>query len=243
MSVALITGAAGLIGSESVKFFCERGYTVVGIDNDMRSYFFGEDASTRETHDLLVRDYSNYIHHDIDIRDQDRVERIFREYGSEISLIIHTASQPSHDWAVTEPLTDFTINANGTLVLLENTRQFCQQAAFIFTSTNKVYGYRPNELPLIELETRWEVDPSHPFHSGIDESMDIDQNEALLVWCLKGCSRCNGSGIRALFWNEYRLFPRRVSNRTQPRRDTVAWLPFVLDEMRNDRHSVHGPGL
>jgi CDP-paratose 2-epimerase len=185
MSVALITGSAGLIGSESVKFFCQRGYTVAGIDNDMRSYFFGKDASTRENRECLVRDYSNYIHHDTDIRDHDRVAAIFEEYGSDISVVIHTASQPSHDWAAREPLTDFTINANGTLVLLENTRRFCDQASFIFTSTNKVYGDRPNELPLIELHTRFEVDPSHPYHSGIDESMDIDKTKHSLFGASK----------------------------------------------------------
>lgn len=174
MSVVMVTGSAGLIGSESVQFFCRLGHTVIGIDNDMRRCFFGVEASTRWKRDLLVREYSNYIHYDVDIRDQKLVERIFREYSSDLSLIIHTASQPSHDWAAKNPFTDFTVNANGTLVLLEYTRQFCPKAVFIFTSTNKVYGDRPNELPLLEFETRWDIDPSHQYCAGIDESMSID---------------------------------------------------------------------
>jgi CDP-paratose 2-epimerase len=174
MSVVMVTGSAGLIGSEAVQFFCRLGYTVVGIDNDMRCYFFGEEASTRWNRDRLVRDYSNYIHHDIDIRDPRAMEAIFRDYNSDLSLIIHTASQPSHDWAAKDPFTDFTVNANGSLILLEYTRRFCPQAVFIFTSTNKVYGDRPNELPLRELETRWEIDPLHQYSAGIDESMSID---------------------------------------------------------------------
>jgi CDP-paratose 2-epimerase len=125
----------------------------------------------------LVRDYANYIHYDVDIRDAAEVQAIFRKFGSDLSLIIHTAAQPSHDWAAQDPFTDFTINANGTLLLLEYTRQFCPEAVFIFTSTNKVYGDRPNELPLAELETRWEIDASHPYADGIDETMSIDDTK------------------------------------------------------------------
>jgi CDP-paratose 2-epimerase len=174
MSVVMVTGSAGLIGSESAQFFCELGHTVVGIDNDMRGCYFGEQASTRWRRDQLVHAYSTYAHYDTDIRDQAAVQEIFREYGSDLSLIIHTAAQPSHDWAAKQPLTDFTVNANGTLILLECTRQVCPQAVFIFTSTNKVYGDRPNELPLQELDTRWEIDASHAYYPGIDESMTID---------------------------------------------------------------------
>jgi CDP-paratose 2-epimerase len=177
MSVIMVTGSAGLIGSESVRFFSQLGHTVVGIDNDMRRQFFGDEASTRWNRNSLVRDYANYIHHDVDIRDAAEVQAIFRKYSSDLRLVIHTAAQPSHDWAAKDPFTDFTINANGTLLLLECTRQFCSQAVFIFTSTNKVYGDRPNELPLIELETRWEIDASHPYADGIDETMSIDETK------------------------------------------------------------------
>ena len=174
MSVVMVTGSAGLIGSESAHFFCQLGHTVVGIDNDMRSYFFGAEASTRWKRDLLVRENPNYVHYDVDIRDHRAIEAIFREYNSAISLVIHTASQPSHDWAARDPFTDFTVNANGSLILLENTRRFCPQSVFIFTSTNKVYGDRANDLPLFETDTRWELDSSHPYYVGIDESMSID---------------------------------------------------------------------
>jgi CDP-paratose 2-epimerase len=174
MPAVLITGSAGLIGSEAAQFYCRRGHLVVGIDNDMRSRFFGPDASTRRRRDLLVREYPEYAHYDVDIQDRQQIERIFRKYGRDIGLVIHTAAQPSHDWAARDPYLDFSINATGTLTLLEATRQSCPDAVFVFASTNKVYGDRPNDLPLVEKTTRWEIDPSHRFRDGIDESMSID---------------------------------------------------------------------
>jgi CDP-paratose 2-epimerase len=177
MSIALITGSAGLIGSESAKHFHEQGFDVVGIDNDLRSYFFGADASTDPQRKMLESTLSRYRHHSIDIRDQESVFRVFDQYKNSIRVVIHTAAQPSHDWAAREPMTDFTINAQGTLVLLEATRKYCPDAAFIFTSTNKVYGDAPNRLPLEELETRYEISKSHPYFArGIDESMSIDNS-------------------------------------------------------------------
>ena len=176
MKIVIITGSAGLIGSEAVRFFCDKGYTVVGIDNNMRQTFFGEDASTDWNRQRLSSLYQDkYIHHDIDIRDQEKIEELFQHYNTDISLIIHTAAQPSHDWAAKDPLMDFTVNANGTLVLLENTRRFCPEAVFIFCSTNKVYGDTPNNLPLIEQELRWEIADTHAYTQGIDETMSIDQ--------------------------------------------------------------------
>jgi CDP-paratose 2-epimerase len=176
MAIVLVTGSAGLIGSESVRFFCDQGFTVVGIDNNMRQVFFGEDASTEWNREKLSKDYGGqYIHHSVDIRDHDAISAIFKTYRSEIALIVHTAAQPSHDWAAKDPYMDFSVNANGTLVLLENTRQHCPDAVFIFCSTNKVYGDRPNSLPLIEQELRWEIDENHPYYpQGIDELMSID---------------------------------------------------------------------
>lgn len=171
----LITGSAGLIGSESVKFFAEKGFHIVGIDNNMREYFFGKEASTTWNRKLLQKEYKDYEHNNIDIRDNKKVEAIFKRH--KFDLIIHTAAQPSHDWAVKEPLTDFTVNANGTLVMLENFRRFSPEAVFIFTSTNKVYGDRPNYLPLIELKTRYELPKRHQFYKGIDESMSIDNSK------------------------------------------------------------------
>ncbi len=175
MKTVVVTGSAGLIGAEATRFFARTGFRVAGIDNDMRKYFFGVEASTEWNQRQLVAELSNYRHFEADIRDQDAVIRVFAEYGNEIDLVIHTAAQPSHDWAAKEPFTDFSINAMGTLVVLEMTRKYCPNAVFIFTSTNKVYGDTPNSLPLIEQETRWEVDPSHRYaRSGIDETMSID---------------------------------------------------------------------
>lgn len=174
---ALVTGSAGLIGSESVKFLVDKGYTIVGIDNNMREYFFGVEASTDWNRQALEKQFQeNYIHNNIDIRDNEAVEKIFKKYSFEI--IIHTAAQPSHDWAAKEPFTDFSVNANGTLVLLENFRLHAPAATFIFTSTNKVYGDTPNYLPLVELEKRYEIDKTHPYYkNGIDETMSIDQSK------------------------------------------------------------------
>ena len=173
--VALITGSAGLIGAESVRFFSDKGIDVIGIDNDMRAYFFGAEASTKWSRGRLENQISSYEHKELDIRNYDSLEKIFKHFGSSIELVLHTAAQPSHDWAANEPLTDFTINANGTLNLLELTRLHCPKAVFIFTSTNKVYGDTPNRLPLEELEFRWELSSAHPyFEHGIDESMSID---------------------------------------------------------------------
>ncbi|MCS6806056.1 MAG: NAD-dependent epimerase/dehydratase family protein [Acidobacteriota bacterium] len=177
MSVAIVTGSSGLIGSETVGFLHDQGMTVVGLDNDMRAYFFGPEASTSWNTERLKRLYRRFIHTDLDVRDQDGVFRLFTQYGHDVTLVVHTAAQPSHDWAAREPFTDFTINANGTLNLLEATRRFCPDATFIFTSTNKVYGDTPNRLPLIEHETRWELSPEHPYaEHGIDESMTIDHS-------------------------------------------------------------------
>jgi len=178
MSVVLVTGSAGLIGAETTRRFAREGYTVAGIDNDMRSYFFGAEGSTQWAAAALERELPLYRHHSVDIRDASALERIFEEYAGSIVLVVHTAAQPSHDWAAREPLTDFGVNAVGTLNLLELSRQYCLDAPFIFTSTNKVYGDTPNRLPLVEKETRWEVDPSHSFaEHGIDESMSIDQTQ------------------------------------------------------------------
>lgn len=175
MGVAIISGSAGLVGSETVAYFAAKGMEVVGIDNGMRKQFFGEEACTAWMRNRLQREIRSYIHYDVDIRDQQEISKIFERYRNNISLVVHTAAQPSHDWAARNPMTDFTVNAQGTLVLLETTRQFAMDAVFIFVSTNKVYGDTPNRLPLVELETRWEIDPAHAYVNGIPETMSIDQ--------------------------------------------------------------------
>ena len=186
MPTVLVTGSAGLVGSAAVHFFAGRGFHVVGIDNDMRSLFFGASASTSWNRVLLEeRCGQRYQHFHSDIRDRAALEGIFHQYSTDIVLIIHAAAQPSHDWATRHPDTDFTVNANGTLALLEATCQFCPAAVFIFMSTNKVYGDAPNRLPLVELETRWEIASGHPCEKGIDESMSIDQSKHSLFGASK----------------------------------------------------------
>jgi CDP-paratose 2-epimerase len=178
MSIAIVTGSSGLIGSETVKFLHEKGMRVIGVDNNMRKYFFGEDGSTDWNTRQLSESLKNFTHHAIDIRDSSAIDALFQKHSKDISLVVQTAAQPSHDWAAREPLTDFSVNATGTLVLLEATRKFAPEATFIFTSTNKVYGDLPNVLPLVELEKRWELAENHAFHAfGIDETMSIDQSK------------------------------------------------------------------
>jgi CDP-paratose 2-epimerase len=175
MKIALITGAGGLIGSEAVGFFSKKFDLVLGIDNNLREYFFGASASTQWNVDRLKDNFSNYRHYNIDIRDFKGLAKVFEKYNTDISLVVHTAAQPSHDWAAKEPFTDFNVNANGTLNMLESTRLYCPEAVFIFTSTNKVYGDNPNLLPLKEEELRWEINETHSYYeNGIDESMSID---------------------------------------------------------------------
>lgn len=186
MRTVLITGSGGLVGGASTSFFAGQADRIIGIDNDLRRVFFGQEASTRWHVDLLREQVPNYVHMDIDIRDRFALERLFAEHGSDIDLVIHAAAQPSHDKAAEIPFMDFEVNATGTLNMLEMTRQYCPEATFIFTSTNKVYGDTPNLLPLQELETRWEIAPDHPYHAhGIDEAMSIDQTKHSLFGASK----------------------------------------------------------
>ena len=185
MSTVIVTGAAGLIGSESVKRFAREGFRVVGIDNDLRQWFFGQEASTLANRRKLIATVPGYQHHDFDIRDRAAVENLFQQLGQKIALVIHTAAQPSHDWAARDPHADFGVNATATLNLLEATRRFCPEAVFVFTSTNKVYGDTPNRLPLVELEKRWEIQSGHEYEPGISETMSIDQTKHSLFGASK----------------------------------------------------------
>jgi CDP-paratose 2-epimerase len=172
---AIITGSGGLIGSESVQRFVEAGFDVIGLENDMRARFFGPSASTRSVTERLQERYPEFRSVELDIRDAEGVERVFAE-ATDLELVIHTAAQPSHDWAASDPQTDFGVNANGTLNLLEATRRYTPEATFVFCSTNKVYGDTPNFLPLVELETRLELPEDHPYYPGIDTTMSIDSS-------------------------------------------------------------------
>jgi CDP-paratose 2-epimerase len=176
MKIAIVTGCSGLIGSQSVKFLIEKKFLVIGIDNHMRGYFFGETSSTEDITEQLLKDYDDFIFNNCDIRDFNSLENIFIKYQKDIDLIIHAAAQPSHDWAAKEPLTDFTVNANGTLNLLELTRKYSPNSTFIFTSTNKVYGDKPNTLNLIETDKRYEYIENGKLSLGINENMSIDNS-------------------------------------------------------------------
>jgi CDP-paratose 2-epimerase len=175
VSVALVTGSGGLIGSEAARHFAALGMHVVGVDNDMRAVFFGDEASTAWNAQRLKDELGDsYTHETIDVRDRDAVAALVKRYASDLELVVHCAAQPSHDWAAREPFTDFDVNAGGTLALLEAVRLNAPDAVFIFTSTNKVYGDTPNRLPLVELDTRWELEQGHEFFDGITEQMSID---------------------------------------------------------------------
>ena len=170
----IITGSTGLIGASASEYFLKKGIKILGIDNDLRSYFFGKNGSNKWKEKILKKN-KLYTHHKVDIRNKEKIFKIFKNNRKKIKVIIHAAAQPSHDWAAKEPFTDFDVNANGTLNLLEAFRKYCPHASFIFTSTNKVYGDTPNFLPLNEKKLRYELKKDHKyFASGINESMSID---------------------------------------------------------------------
>ena len=174
MSVVIITGSSGLVGSESVEFFCKKGFDVVGIDNNLRNHFFGKDGSTIWVKKKLLNEHKNFQSNNIDIRNFNSIEKIFKIYKKKISLIIHCAAQPSHDYGKKFPILDFNVNATGTLNLLELTKRYCPDSPFIFMSTNKVYGDNPNKLKIIEKSKRWELKEKDIFFKGIDEKFSID---------------------------------------------------------------------
>jgi CDP-paratose 2-epimerase len=175
MRIAIITGCLGLVGSEAAVFFSKKGFKIIGVDNDLRKYFFGKNASTRSKLQYLKKEIKNFEYNNFDIRNRNKLKNLFKKYKSKISCIIHCAAQPSHDWAAKDPFTDFSVNAEATLSLLEFNRIYSKKAVFIFTSTNKVYGDNVNFLPIIEKKKRYEIISSHKyFKNGINESMSID---------------------------------------------------------------------
>ena len=178
MNIALITGSCGLVGSESVDFFIKKKFYVLGLDNNLREFFFGKNGSTIWLKKKIKETYKkNYKHFNIDIRDYSKLEEIFKKYKTKIKVIIHSAAQPSHDWAATNPIIDFNVNANATLNLLMLTNKYLtKQTPFIYMSTNKVYGDTPNYLKIKELKTRFELNSKNKFFKGINESMSIDNN-------------------------------------------------------------------
>ncbi len=176
MATALVTGSGGLVGSDAVRSLVEAGFDVVGVENDMRARFFGPEASTDRVSERLEVTYPDRFQRvDLDVRDADGIDRLVARHGRSLELVIHAAAQPSHDWAATEPLVDFDVNARGTLVLLEALRRHASAATFVFLSTNKVYGDTPNRLPLVESATRLDLPEDHPYYDGVDTSMGVDR--------------------------------------------------------------------
>ncbi len=174
MSVVLITGSSGLVGSESVNFFSKKGFDVIGIDNNLRKFFFGNEGSTDKIKNNLLKNNKKFKSFNTDIRSYTSLEKIYKIYKKNISLIIHCAAQPSHDYGKNFPILDFNVNATGTLNLLELTKKYCPDAPFIFMSTNKVYGDNPNRLKIIEKKNRWELNKNDKNFKGIDEKFSID---------------------------------------------------------------------
>ena len=239
MPVAIITGSGGLIGSEAVGHFVGEGYDVVGIENDMRASFFGPEASTAHVTERLLAAHPEFRSESVDIRDREAVDRIFSERGKEIELVIHTAAQPSHDWAASDPQTDFGVNANGTLNLLEATRANCPEAPFIFCSTNKVYGDTPNRLPLEDARDAPRAAGVPPL-SPRDRHDDVDRLlDPLAVRRLEGGRRPPGPGVRPLLRDADGLLPRRLPDRPPARRRQAPRLPRLPDEVHRDRDPVH----
>jgi CDP-paratose 2-epimerase len=190
VSLAIVTGSGGLIGSETCRFLLDKGWDVCGIDNDKRAYFFGESGSTKEIQDELCK-IKGYSHYNIDICDDDLIDRLFQKSGRDINLVVHTAAQPAHDWAVREPKTDFDVNARGTLNMVDATKRFCPNAVFIYTSTSKVYGDNPNRIGFEKFGKRWDLPEKHEFWHGIPESFSIDHN----LHSLFGASKTAGDLI------------------------------------------------
>jgi CDP-paratose 2-epimerase len=223
--VAIITGCNGLVGSEAVRHFVEQGFDVVGLDNDMRAFFFGPDASTRGVGDTLLEEYSltELITISIDIRDREAVESVFALYGPKVELVVHAAAQPAHDWAAKDPHTDFEVNAVGTLNLLDATRKHCIDAPFVHCSTSKVYGANPNDLPLEELPTRLDLPEDHRYHRGIDTTMSIDQTTHSLF----GASKAAGDLLVQEYGNYFGM-------------PTVCFRPGCLTGPKHAGAQLHG---
>lgn len=202
MKIALVTGSTGLIGNESVRFLHEKGYKVIGIDNNLRKYFFGNNGDTTPVKNELITQFKNYVHSEIDIRDLNKLKDLFIRFGRQIEVIIHAAAQPSHDWAATEVFTDFNVNANGTLNVLEMFRKYSSSATFIYMSTNKVYGDYTNNFVFKEGGLRWNLSTTSKYaENGFDESIPIDGS----LHSLFGISKLSGDLLVQEYGRYYSL--------------------------------------
>ena len=187
--IVIVTGCLGLVGYEACLFFSKKKFKVIGIDNNLRKYFFGKEGSNQFKLNNLKKKIKYFDFFNYDIRSYKKLEDIYLKYKNKIKCIVHCAAQPSHDWAAKEPITDFNVNSLSTLNLLELTRKHSHKSPFIYVSTNKVYGSKPNELPLVEKKNRYEISSNHKyFRKGIDENMSIDNT----LHSLFGVSKLSG---------------------------------------------------
>ena len=207
----------------------------------MRAHFFGPEASTRPQTQRAARAIPRRlpVARRRDTRRGCASTVALRRARHGLELVVHTAAQPSHDWAASEPQTDFTINANGTLNLLEATRRHSPDATFVFASTNKVYGDRPNFLPLVEHETRLELPDEHEYYDGIPTSMSIDQSLPLALRRVEGRRRSARPGVRPLLRHPDGLLSRRLPHRPEPCRRAAARLPLLPDALHGHRRALH----
>jgi len=187
MRIALVTGSSGLVGSETVKFLCEKGWIVYGVDNDTRAYLFGPEASTKSTKEELIKKYPTFTPLHNDLRNIEEVEAIFTHHGP-FNLIVHCAAQPAHEWSTNHALEDFQFNAQVTVNILETYRQLSPKAKFIQVSSSKVYGDSVNTLPLKEYKTRFDLPKNHKYYQGVDEDFGkLDGNLHSLFGASKAC--------------------------------------------------------
>ncbi|CAB4198286.1 WcaG Nucleoside-diphosphate-sugar epimerases [uncultured Caudovirales phage] len=242
MRTCLVTGSAGLVGSACVRHFAGLGMRVIGVDNDMRAYFFGEGATTAPNAERLKSEVDAYVHAVVDVRDFEQVENIVR--ATEPELVIHTAAQPSHDWAAREPLTDFSVNAVGTVNLLEAVRRHAPEATFVFTSTNKVYGDTPNSLPLLDKGFRLELPQRHRWYNGIDTSMSIDQSTHSVFGASKVAADVMVQEYGRYFGMKTVVFRGGcLTGAAHAGAELHGFLSYLMDCVKNDRpYTVYGHG-
>ena len=234
----IVTGSAGLIGSETVKHFAKEGARVVGIDNDMRAQFFGAEASTKKTRDDLVKNVRGYEHHNIDIRDSATIYELFKQHRGKIDAVVHTAAQPSHDWAARDPQTDFTVNANGTLNLLEAARKFLSGSAVRFYIDEQ--SLRRHAEPAAAARTGETLGDRARTRIRAGNFRDDEHrlHEAFALRRIESRGRYSGPGIRPLLRNADGLFSRRLPDRPRARRHRAARISLLLNDLHRERPAV-----
>ncbi len=235
MKKLLVTGSSGLIGSEVCLYFAANGWQIHGIDNNQRATFFGPKGDTRWNQHRLAGKIEDFHHHELDIRDRQGILDVLKEVKPD--AIVHAAAQPSHDLAASIPFDDFDTNAVGTLNLLEAARQAVPESPFASLSTNKVYGDAPNELSLVELDTRWDyADPA--YYTGIAESFRIDQSKHSIFGASKVAADVMVQEYGRYFGLPTCCAARRLPHRPKPLRRRTPWLPQLSGQVQPYRHQV-----